>query len=208
MESLIHTHHCYNRCWKTFLSWPNAVHILPEHVIYFFEFLPRKAKVFYSKRCYGWGMHYGFQSLVLSNIRVLTKKFCAWITLLKHVIFCIYLLQSIAGSPRYFWCWLWLWNLGDNGWRWLWRGRRRWICGWRRRRCRKKVLTAQNDCIYFDVHIEMTAVTVFSSGLINFIFADQGPRKQLAKKQLRNLFSKFMSQVNWKGDISLILIMR
>lgn len=38
------------------------------------------AKVSYSKRCYGWGMHCGFQTLVLSNIRVLTKKFCAWIT--------------------------------------------------------------------------------------------------------------------------------
>jgi hypothetical protein len=58
------------------------------------------------------------------------------------------------------------------------------------------VLAAQNDSICFDEHIEMTAVTVFNSGLINFIFADQGPRKQLAKKQLRNLFLKFMSQVN------------
>jgi len=47
------------------------------------------AKVSFSKRYYGWGMHCGFQTLVLSSIRVLTKKFYARITLLKHVIFCI-----------------------------------------------------------------------------------------------------------------------
>jgi hypothetical protein len=29
------TKHCYCRCWETLPSWPNAVHIPPDHAIYF-----------------------------------------------------------------------------------------------------------------------------------------------------------------------------
>jgi hypothetical protein len=37
---------------------------------------------------------------------------------------------------------------------------------------------------------------MFNNALFNFIFAGQGPRKQPAKKQQKNLFLKFMNQVN------------
>jgi len=49
---------------------------------------------------------------------------------------------------------------------------------------------------------------VFVVTLIWFYFADHGPRKRLAKRQQRSQFLKFMNQVNWRGDISQILIMR
>jgi hypothetical protein len=37
---------------------------------------------------------------------------------------------------------------------------------------------------------------IFNNALINFIFADQGTRRQPAKKQQENLFLKFTNQVN------------
>jgi hypothetical protein len=49
---------------------------------------------------------------------------------------------------------------------------------------------------------------IFNNALINFIFVDQGPGRQPARKQQESPFLKFMNQVNWKEDILRILIVR